>query len=92
MNWLHDLFHWMFIGDEGETFLGLWHAGPHIMWEMSMNVVETLVVFLIFRPIAKLWFAHTKKRLRTEIHAELDAELGIDHAEHDHHPAVARQE
>jgi hypothetical protein len=83
---MNELFHWLFLGNGEETFLSLWTNGPHIMWELSMNVIEFLLVFLIFRPVAKLWYAHVKK----QIHAELDTELGIEHGSDHGHGVRAR--
>lgn len=56
---MHALFHWLFIGEPGgETFLDLWENGPHLFWELSMNVVEFGLALLIFRPIARRWVKH----------------------------------
>lgn len=81
---MHGFLHWLFVGNGEETFISLWKNGPHMLWEISMNIVELLLTILIFRPLIKWWYKHAKKNLRTEIHTELDEELGIKHESADH--------
>ena len=71
--------------DDWHQYLGLMSDLPHVMFEITLSVVQDGIIgFLGFRAWKRWgrprWSARVERRVAIE-HARLDAEHGVEHGE-----------